>query len=532
MSNNGIHVRWHNICLLLAVVLLSYTGFSQVRVQTTDSGSSLAHVRTIDYENDRLEVIDSFRLLHLIIAGNIYQSEYQIRHAFNPSTKKYDFSYELRYINPVLNLGDVVIANIKTGFTGDNTSPFSSPDEFAYALKFSGLNNCVMANLNTAYLDKSAMMRTKRALEIFDIHSTGAFTDNGMRNGNYPLIIERKGFKIALLNYANISQRPGISRDYIINQVDHIQIERDMKVARSLRPDFIIVYLDWGSNYQESPAYSQEAMGKFILEQGANLVVGTFPNTVQRIDVMNYYYANKEKEGLVCYSLGNLISGSNETRSKSGIIMDINLKKNNFTGETTIGDYGFIPVWNYYDTSGKKRTYVIPVASVEQDQLFNNLPKNEKYLMSTQAMAIRKMLGRSSDEIQYNLTEIVVENVAQSTMITRSPLNNKFNPFDEKNLAKSSAPTVKQNIPVTEDTVYRIQFYELKKLVPIDTAYYDHLKGYEVLFEGGTYRYLLGNSTNLATILKLYDEVMKPRYKTCFIVAYYQGRRVRTITPW
>jgi len=311
-----------------------------------------------------------------------------------------------------------------------------------------------------------------------------------------------------------------------------VQIERDMKVARSLQPDFIIVYLDWGGNYQEYPAYSQESLGKFILEQGANIVVGTFPNTVQRIDLMNYYYGNKEKVGMVCYSLGNLISGNNETRSKSGIIMDIDLKKNNFTGETSMGDYGFIPVWSYFDTiSTKKRMYVLPVASVEQSQLFNNLPRNEKYSMSVNTMAIRKMLGRSSDEIQYNLSEIVVENVAQSTLLTNAPLNNKFNPFDEKGLEKTGAPTVKQNITVTEDTVYRIQFYELKKLVPIDTSYYDHLKGYEVLLEGGTYRYLLGNTTSFPTILKLYNEIMKPRYKTCFIVAYYQGRRVRTIMP-
>jgi len=520
MSKNRIQIQWQKICLLLVVLLLSYTAFSQARI------------KSIEYDEDRPDMVDSFRILHLMITGNIYQSEYQIQHAFNPVTKKYDFSAELRYVNPILNLGDVVIANMKTGFTGDNTNPFSSPDELALALKYSGINNAVMANLNTAYLDKKGMTRTKKALEIFDIRSTGAFADNLMRNGNYPLIINRRGFKIALLNYTSISQRPGVSRDYIINQIDHTQIERDMKVARSLEADFIIVYLDWGGNYQEYPAYSQEALAKFILEQGASIVVGTFPNTVQRIDIMNYYYQNKEKQGLVCYSLGNLMSSSTEDRTKAGIIMDIELKKNNFTGETHMGDYGFIPLWSYYDTiSEKKRVYVLPAAAVEQDLLFNNLPKDEKHIMSTRIMDIRKMLGRSSDEIQYNLSEIVVENVAQSTLLTNAPLNNRFNPFDEKGLSKTGAPTAKLNIPVTEDTIYRIQFYELKKLIPIDTSYYDHLKGYEVLQEEGNFRYLIGNSTNLDAIMKLYYDVMKPRYKSCFIVAYYQGRRVRTINP-
>ncbi len=520
MSKNWIQIQWHKLCLLLVVLLVSVNGFTQARV------------RSVEYDDDRPEQVDSFRMLHLMIAGNIYQSEYQIQHAFNPVTKKYDFSAELRYVNPILNLGDVVIANMKTGFTGDNSNPFSSPDELALAMKYSGINNCVMANLNTAYLDKKGMSRTKKALEIFDIRSTGAFADNLMRNGNYPLIINRKGFKIALLNYTSISQRPGISRDYIINQIDHVQIERDMKVARSMEPDFIIVYLDWGGNYQEYPAYSQEALSKFILEQGANIVVGTFPNTVQRIDIMNYYYQGKEKQGLVCYSLGNLMSSSTEDRTKAGIVMDIDLKKNNFTGETHMGDYGFIPLWSYYDTiSEKKRVYVLPAAAVEQDLMFNNIPKTEKKTMSQRIMDVRKMLGRSSDEIQYNLSEIVVENVAQSTMLTNAPLNNRFNPFDEKGLSKSDAPTAKHNIPITEDTIYRIQFYELKKLIPIDTSYYEHLKGYEVLQEEGNFRYLLGNTTDFEVIKKLYFDIMKPRYKSCFIVAYFQGRRVKSITP-
>lgn len=520
MSKILVPCRWLRMMVLPALLLITADIHAQARV------------RTIEYDDDRPEVIDSFRVLHLMIAGNIYQSEYQIEHAFNPALKKYDFSNELKYVNPILNLGDVVIANLKTGFTGDNANPFSSPDEFALSLKYSGINQAMMANLNTAYLDKKGMIRTKKAMDIFDIRSTGAFQDNIMRNGNYPMIINRRGFKIAVLNYTSIAQRPSISRDYIINQIDHTQIERDMKITRSLEPDFTIVYLDWGGNYQEYPAYSQEALGKFILEQGADIVVGAFPNTVQRIDIQNYYYNQKEKQGLVCYSLGNLISSSTEQRTKAGIIMDIDIKKNNFTGEVHMGDYGFIPVWSYYDTiSEKKRVYVVPAAAVEQDLLFNNLPKDERRRMSNDVMDVRKMLGRSSDEIQYNLSEIVVDNVEQSTMLTNAPLNNRFNPFDEKGLDRSGAPTPKLNIPVTEDTVYRIQFYELKKLIPIDTTYYEHLKGYEVLFEEGTYRYLIGNTTTPRDLNKLYFDIMKPRYKNAFIAVYYQGRRIRTFVP-
>ena len=71
-------------------------------------------------------------------------------------------------------------------------------------------------------------------------------------------------------------------------------------------------------------------------------------------------------------------------------------------------------------------------------------------------------------------------------------MNNRFNPFDQRNLKESAPPVEKKTDSKTIDTIYRIQFYELSKLIPIDTTYYEHLKGYEVLQENGTYKYLLG----------------------------------------
>jgi poly-gamma-glutamate capsule biosynthesis protein CapA/YwtB (metallophosphatase superfamily) len=506
---------------LLALVILCTLACSIATAQVK--------VRTVDYDDELEQPIDSFRTLHLVIAGNVYQPEQLIKEAYNAVDKKYEFGHQLKYINPILSLGDVVIANLKTSFTADNTSPYSAPDELALALKYSGVNTCLLANSNTSNIDKLGLQRTKKVLDIFDIASTGAFPDNITRNGNYPLLISKKGFKIALLNYTTITQRPSISRDFIINQIDRNQIERDMRVARALEPDFIIVYLDWGANYQELPALTQESTAQFLLEQGAGIVVGTFPNTVQRIDLMTYYYRAIQRQGLVCYSLGNLISGVNEDRAKAGIVMDLEVKKNNLTGQITIGDYGFIPVWSYFDTlSSPKRVYVMPTAPVQSNDIWKSLPKPELLKIRNATLQLRQMLGRTSDEIQYNITEKTVQNVFESTELTNAPMNNKFNPFDERNLKASAVPVVKKALNV-EDTIYRIQFYEMENPIPIDTTYYTHLRGYEMLYENERYRYLIGAYTKLADILPLYRNVMKPRYKTCLIVAYHEGRRVKII---
>ena len=70
---------------------------------------------------------------------------------------------------------------------------------------------------------------------------------------NYLNKLLEEGFKVAILNYTNIDKRPSVSLDYIVNQIDLGQIERDMKIARDQRCDYIIVYFDWGENYQDYP---------------------------------------------------------------------------------------------------------------------------------------------------------------------------------------------------------------------------------------------------------------------------------------
>jgi hypothetical protein len=212
-------------------------------------------VRPMEYTGDEPARQDSFRKLHIVIAGNIYKSQEQIKNAYDSSERKFDFAPELRHVNPIMNIGDIVLAQLKTSFQADPSSPYSAPDEFALSIKYAGINHCMLANKNTMNIEKKSLVRTQKAMRVFDIQTTGAFSDNRERNGNYPLFIEKKGFKIAVLNYVAISRRPSISLDYVINQLDQNQIERDMKVARDQNPDYIIVYIDWGRQFSRLPFF-------------------------------------------------------------------------------------------------------------------------------------------------------------------------------------------------------------------------------------------------------------------------------------
>ena len=557
-----------------------------------------------------------------MIAGNVYQTEKHIHYAYDEAQKKYDFRHELKYIQPLLNLGDVTIANLKTSFGRNSTDMFSSPDEFALALKYSGINAVMHANIHTANIDKPTLNRTRDLLNSYDINHTGAFNDAMERNGNNPLIINKKGFRIAVLNYTTLVSRPTISQTFVINEPDKSAIERDMRMAHANKPDFIVVYFDWGINKQEIPSFQQMDLVQFAFQQGANFVVGTQPNVPMRIDYMNYYANGIMKEGIVAYSLGNLIASNEEVRNRNGYIIDMELKKNSFTETTHINDWGVIPVYTYYDTTstkGKTKVFSIPCSGVESGDILASIPYIEKRRAVNSAYEIRKLLGANADEIQYNMSELAVNNVEETINITKASLNNKFSLKREEDIEPSDAPALaviginsanppsldmlykepekpvatkgvsaaKKNsklemaknnvetvfgVPVIKDTVavpalakqieiaaqssvnisssiktevaptmapisgkslniavdtfYRIQFYALKKLIPLDTNYYTHLKGYEVQQEDSLYKYLLGKYSKFEECQNYWKSQIQPRYKQSFIVKYVSGKRI------
>jgi hypothetical protein len=513
------------------ILVIAFCFLCLVTIGQINPGKILQRLIDRD-EAAEFEKIDSFRTLHVMLAGNIYQTADQIKYAYDKETRKYDFGKELKCIQPILNLGDITIANLKTSFTGQESSPYSSPDELALALKYSGVNTLLTANFNTANIDKEGLMRTQKLLNQMDIVHTGSYVNNIDRNGNCPLVLFRRGFKIAVLNYSVLNNRPSVSRDFIINTAEQRMIETDLRSARMQAVDFTLVYFDWGSEMQDLPSYGQQQLARFCYERGAGLVVGVHPNAVMHMEYVPYYYNAEPQEGLVVYSLGNLIGSGLEPKQRSGIILDIELRKNNYTGKTHLGDYGFIPIWNYYDTtSSQTGVYSLPAAAIADNQVFTSMPQIEKRRAANIAFDMRNLLGVSSDEIQYNVSDIVVNNVDETVHLINASLNNKLSVFKPDQLNGSSAPAAKLPPAKQEsDTTYFIQFYAMKKLIPLDTNYYEHLKGFHVEEENGYYIYLIGNTSSLDKIQELWLRVFRPRYKQSFIVAYVNGRRSREIT--
>lgn len=84
--------------------------------------------------------------------------------------------------------------------------------------------------------------------------------------------------------------------------------------------DHVIVYMHWGSEYKNRPPDSIIEEARWLIEHGADMVIGGHPHWVQGIEV----YKNKP----IVYSLGNFIFDQDFSReTKEGLAMKITVEE-------------------------------------------------------------------------------------------------------------------------------------------------------------------------------------------------------------
>ncbi len=74
----------------------------------------------------------------------------------------------------------------------------------------------------------------------------GTFVDSAHRANTYPLLLEKNGFKISLLNYTYGTNGIVVTKPNIVNYIDTTLIASDIIKAKEQQPDFIITFFSLG----------------------------------------------------------------------------------------------------------------------------------------------------------------------------------------------------------------------------------------------------------------------------------------------
>jgi poly-gamma-glutamate synthesis protein (capsule biosynthesis protein) len=301
----------------------------------------------------------------VLFLGDIMQHDSQLQAALLDSGG-YDYLPCFQYVRKYFEAADLVIGNLELTLAGPpykGYPQFSAPDELAVALKTVGLDVLVTANNHSMDRGRAGLERTLNVLDSLSILHTGTFRDTVERLNEYPLMVERNGISVALLNYTYGTNGIAVRKPNIVNMIDTVIIEKDIARAKSLLADAVIVMLHWGNEYQQVPSAFQKAVAAFCLSRGVTAVIGSHPHVVQPMEL-------KESNQLVVYSLGNFVSGQRDRYKDGGAMAGLHLQKIYLASGATVTQLDSVfydLVWVYRTADAYRDYMVLPVKDFEGD---------------------------------------------------------------------------------------------------------------------------------------------------------------------
>jgi len=351
--------------------------------------------------------------LSLLFAGDVMGHDSQIASAFDANAKSFDYTSCFAAIKPYVEAADVAIANLEVTLAGrpyTGYPQFSSPDALALTLKDAGFDALVTANNHCVDRGKSGLDRTITMLDSFNIPHTGTFIDTVSRMNDSPLLLEKNGFKIALMNYTYGTNGIPVPKGSIVNLLDTALMRKDIQKAKELRPDVIVVFTHWGLEYQSLPGKKEKDLTEFCFRQGVHLVIGAHPHVIQPMEW------RKESNQFIAYSLGNFVSGQRKRYTDGGAMAYIELEKIQFkpdSSTTTIDTAGYYLQWVYRTPDKNKDYYIFPAYNVENDSV--SLVKDGP------SKALYKVFAEDSRQLYNKYNKNVPEMITMPRTLARRP---------------------------------------------------------------------------------------------------------------
>jgi len=315
---------------------------------------------------------DKFSILFI---GDVMGHDEQIWSAENRENHTYNYDDVFKYIKPVISEADIAIANFEVTLGGPPYTgypQFSSPVNLAVACKNAGIDYLVTANNHAADRGKKGIEGTINRLDSLGIPHTGTFLNSFCHDSLSPLIINKNGTSIALLNYTFSTNGIVVPAPVIVNMLDKQVITKDVNRAKEEKADLVILFLHWGTEYDTIPAKTQTDLAEYFHSIGVDMVIGSHPHVVQRmerkINELSGY------EDMVVYSLGNFVSNQRRPKTDGGAMVKVELTRK---GEKyAISDAGYYLTWVYTPIEKyRKKFFILPCSQFESNPDFFDKPE-------------------------------------------------------------------------------------------------------------------------------------------------------------
>ncbi len=258
--------------------------------------------------------------------------------------KKQNYEYILQDLTQTLSQADLVIANLEgpitnyyslSTYTNSNEKNhfiFTFDPTITKTLKKNKINLVNIGNNHILNFGNKGLEQTTEFLQKAGINYFGQINSN--YNENRVFFTKIHNIQLAFLNY----------NQFAYNLETEDIVLKDIKKANKTA-DIVIVYAHWGNEYQLKPSQNQIKLAHNMINQGADLIIGSHPHVVQTNEIYNDRY--------IYYSLGNFIFDQYFNKQvKNGLLLKVlinpetyNLKikeipiKLDLNGSTKLGSY-------------------------------------------------------------------------------------------------------------------------------------------------------------------------------------------------
>ena len=230
-------------------------------------------------------------------------------------------NYEFPFANVVnyFKEDDFTIVNLEgplteTGTAAQKTFAFKGPTAYTQILTSSSVEAVTLANNHAEDYGQEGYKNTIKALNEAGV--------SYVEKNNTTLLVTESGLKIGL--YAG-------SFDF-----SKSDIVSDIGLLRQQGAEIVICAFHWGVEGAYRPNSTQEYFGRAAIEAGADIVYGSHPHVLQKVE--------KYQDGYIFYSLGNFsFGGSTFPQDYDSAILQMEVIRDE-DGVVSLGELTMIPV--------------------------------------------------------------------------------------------------------------------------------------------------------------------------------------------
>ena len=267
----------------------------------------------------------------------------------------YDYTSAFLDVAHILADADLTVVNLEGNLCGVpyGSKTMSAPQQLADALSSAGVDLVQLANSYSINHGISGLSSTIDGIRAAGMEPLGVYSDeSSYKAGKGYTICEVQGIRIAVVAFTKGMDGMALpaGSEHCVNvlytdyestyqSVDTQGITQVLQAAQREVPDITIALLHWGSEFNNTISASQKKIVSLMQENGVDAIIGTHSHYVQQMTL------DEQTGNFVAYSLGDFFGDASRAGSEYSVILDLEITKNNVTGETRISDYSYTPIF-------------------------------------------------------------------------------------------------------------------------------------------------------------------------------------------